>query len=215
MKESNKISRASPDLSLNFELSNFKFDLSFIGKLEYFNSRLQEVESNILSNVELNNLNELCDFSSISKWTLLYRGSLNGFSANDFHTYCDGKSNTLSIIETSNSNIFGGYVGQTWGNVGGYKNDSTAFVFSFKNKDNKPIKFNVLKAENAIYCRRDNGPIFGCNDFYIGDNCNKEPTSGSCFPIAFKTSNIKRDDNYLAGSKNFLVKEIEVYQIEN
>jgi hypothetical protein len=40
---------------------------------------------------------KLCQFSFDDKWSLLYRGSRDGFSPDDFHTRCDIKSPTLTI----------------------------------------------------------------------------------------------------------------------
>jgi len=42
---------------------------------------------------------KLCAFSPNDKWTLLYRGSRDGFGASDFHEKCDGHSNTLTLVK--------------------------------------------------------------------------------------------------------------------
>jgi hypothetical protein len=41
--------------------------------------------------------------------TLLYRGSRNGWNADDFHRLCDGKSSTLSLFKVKNGPCIGGY----------------------------------------------------------------------------------------------------------
>jgi hypothetical protein len=57
-----------------------------------------------------NELIKLCEFSPNDKWTLLYRGTRDGFGTNDFHSKFDGHSNTLTILNSKgNSNIFGGF----------------------------------------------------------------------------------------------------------
>jgi hypothetical protein len=48
-------------------------------------------------------------FESNSKWKLLYRASVDGFRATDFHRKCDGKPNTVSIIKTTDDFVFGGW----------------------------------------------------------------------------------------------------------
>jgi hypothetical protein len=55
-------------------------------------------------------LKEFC----ASAWTLLYRGSRDGFAASNFHGKCDGHSNTISLIETTNGYIFGGFTPVAW-----------------------------------------------------------------------------------------------------
>ena len=39
---------------------------------------------------------KVCEFEGKSKWSLLYRGSRDGFGAHVFHAKCDGKLNTLT-----------------------------------------------------------------------------------------------------------------------
>jgi hypothetical protein len=54
---------------------------------------------------QLSELIELCEFSSTDKWTLLYRGTRDGFGVEDFHSKCDGHPNTLTIIKPKESSI--------------------------------------------------------------------------------------------------------------
>ncbi len=43
------------------------------------------------------------------KWSLLYRGSRDGFRASDFHSQCDkAKGPKLTIIKSTQGFIFGG-----------------------------------------------------------------------------------------------------------
>ncbi len=54
---------------------------------------------------------KLCEFSPNDKWSLLYRGTRDGFGAKDFHSRCDGHSNTLTILKAKQSEfIFGGFL---------------------------------------------------------------------------------------------------------
>ena len=50
-----------------------------------------------------------------SQWKLCYRASFNGWDAFTFHSLCDGKKNTVTIVE-SNQYVFGGYTDAPWGN---------------------------------------------------------------------------------------------------
>jgi len=49
-----------------------------------------------------------------SSWLLCYRASTHGWKASAFHINCDGKRNTVTIIESGN-NIFGGFTDIPWG----------------------------------------------------------------------------------------------------
>ena len=44
---------------------------------------------------------------------LLYRASRNGWAASDFHSCCDNKGPTVTVIKSGNY-IFGGYTDQSW-----------------------------------------------------------------------------------------------------
>lgn len=87
----------------------------------------------------------------------IYRGSEHGFSANDFHTICDRKGATITIIRTSSNKIFGGFTQASWVATGGFKSDSTAFLFSVDLEQRYP----VVDASQAIKCLSDCGPSFG------------------------------------------------------
>ncbi len=90
---------------------------------------------------------ELCEFSSNDIWSLLYRGTRDGFDSGDFHSRCDNHSNTLTILKAKESKfIFGGFTTVSWEScpaLGKYKSDPNAFIFSLTNNDNKPLKMKV------------------------------------------------------------------------
>ena len=68
------------------------------------------------------------------KAKLLYRGSRDGFGANDCHKKIDNKGPTLSIVKTTENKIFGGYTNIPW-KKDSYcrKKKGLSFVFSLKN----------------------------------------------------------------------------------
>jgi hypothetical protein len=121
---------------------------------------------------------KLCEFSPNDKWSLLYRGSRDGFGAKDFHAKCDCQSNTLTLVKAkATSYIFGGFTIASWDCSNESKWDANAFIFSLTNKDNRPCKMVTTKADNSIKCMAEYGPIFGgsklscasVDDIYIGD----------------------------------------------
>ncbi|XP_066022523.1 uncharacterized protein [Pocillopora verrucosa] len=48
-----------------------------------------------------------------SHWLLCYRASLHGWNGRDFHTRCDGKKNTVTVIK-KDQYVFGGYSDVSW-----------------------------------------------------------------------------------------------------
>jgi hypothetical protein len=159
----------------------------------------------------------LCEFSPSHKWTLLYRASSHGFSSQNFHSHCDNKANTLTVIKTTNGNIFGGFTQQTW-EGSGYKIDNNAFLFGLVNQENNPIKMKIKSGgQNAIYCHSGYGPTFGNgHDFYIASNSNLNQTSYSNLGVSYQqhpthACGTTQAQSFLAGSYNFQVSEIEVF----
>ena len=156
----------------------------------------------------------MLEFDENDRYSLLYRGSRDGFSASNFHSKCDNIPNTLTIIK-SGSNVFGGFTTSTWEGSVGYKKDSEAFIFSFRNNLNKPIKIKC-KNTNSIFAYPSYGPTFGSgHDFYIASNSNQNTESTSNLGFSYPTDLIFGGSDsakaFLAGSYNFKVNEIEVF----
>ncbi len=175
-------------------------------------------QSQILINDKCVELINLCEFSVADKWTLLYRGSRDGFKARNFHERCDDKSPTLTIIQAKISNyIFGGYTENNWNGSNDSKSDSNAFIFSLTNKDSKPCKMPTKNAQNSIVGYSGYGPVFGVGGcIRIDDNSDtsKENYSGLGCAVyehpeyAFES---KEAQTFLSGSEHFQLGEIEVY----
>jgi hypothetical protein len=160
----------------------------------------------------------LCEFSSNDKWSLLYRGTRDGFGSHDFHSQCDGHSNTLTIIKAKDSQfIFGGYTTVDWDCSFKFKSDPNAFIFSLTNKENKPLKMKVdpNRHEYAIRCHPKFGPTFGF-DIRIAYNSNTTMDNVSYLGACYKHPQYEEGTNeaqtFLAGSHKFQLDEIEVYQ---
>ena len=137
-------------------------------------------DSLILNKIQEKDLIKLCGFRDQQKLKILYRATKDGFSAANFHTKCDGQSNTLSIIKSTNGNIFGGFTTQLWSQIGNYVNDPDAFIFSLINSKKTPMKFDCKVPQYAINCHPSFGPSFGGGcDIYICNNSNTTQSSYS------------------------------------
>ena len=119
------------------------------------------------------------------------------------------------MIVSNNDKIFGGYTSESWGFGGGgtYKYDATAFIFSLTHKAKCATQKNT---QYSILDYVSDGPTFGGgSDIFVYDNCNTY-TGNYCQPNAGNSSYALpsgADNTFLAGSKNFTVKEIEVYKV--
>ena len=179
--------------------------------------------SEILNKTQMHEMFDLVQFDKFDEWELIYRGSLHGFGSKDFHSNCDKSSKTLTIVKTTNDYVFGGYTEAQWDSSNSNKPDSNAFIYSFINSDNTPVKINIRDTNNAIYCHVNHGPTFGYKhfgpfyynqhierqfDFLISDQSNINSASISMLGTSY---NFEKTESFLAGAKNFQVTEIEVY----
>ncbi len=151
---------------------------------------------------------------------MLYRRSRDGFGAKDFHSKCDEKSPTFTIIKAQGSSfIFGGYTIAKWhSNFCEYRRDSNAFLFSLKNKEDKPCKMNVTDPTRAIFCESSFGPTFGggsnyhSDDLHIADKANISYSNlGNNFKHPEYEYSTTEAKSFLAGSEFFRLNEIEAF----
>jgi hypothetical protein len=63
----------------------------------------------VLDSAIISDFPKIFDEFRRKKFSLLWRGGRDGFSARDFHNHCDGHANTLTLIKDTNGNIFGGF----------------------------------------------------------------------------------------------------------
>jgi hypothetical protein len=208
----------------NLSLLNREGDTSLFGSIRLCQySSTNPFDSQILTNErQMSKLIDLCEFSRNDKWSLLYRGTRDGFGSREFHAKCDGHSNTLTILKAKGSSyVFGGFTSVSWESPTDikWKSDRNAFIFSLTNKDNQPLKMKVNPNRHhyAICCHSLLGPLFG-NDICIDNNANKtmfsysDLGSGYKHPqYAFGTDEAK---TFLSGTEWFQLNEIEVYQKE-
>ena len=142
-----------------------------------------------------------------AKFNLVYKATMHGDKASTFHEKCDNNEKNLVLVETDKGVRFGGFTTQNWKGRCEKKNDNYAFVFSVdKNKI-----FEIIKDEPAIGCYPKFGPVFfGCQ-IRIYNDCFTKGGS-TCFKgLNYKTVNDFELNN---GEQTYIVKDIEVYNIE-
>jgi hypothetical protein len=82
-------------------------------------------------------------------FNLLWRGSRDGFTAQEVHLRCDGCANTLTLVADTDGNIFGGFTPVNWesGNHSKGDNSLRSFLFTLRNPHGVPPRKFALKAE--------------------------------------------------------------------
>ena len=166
----------------------------------------------------MSSLSKMIDLS-INK-VLLYRASIDGFTAHVFHEKCDGKANTVTIIKNNLNYVFGGYTSAKWSSEGKYCTDPNAFLFSLRrNGVSCSHKFSIVNVQEAIFGTSNYGPTFGGgHDIRIFDRSDITTGSYTNFGISYEAYSssfeIENSKSFLAGNYyNWLTTEIEVYQI--
>lgn len=151
---------------------------------------------------------------------LIYKGTRDGFQASKFHSKCDKKGSTLTIIQSHKNNIFGGFNPKNWEQNSQYTYDQGTWLFTLQNLDKvSPTKLKSYSSHNGCYNYSTYGPCFGGGfDLYICDNCNTQKSSYSSLghsfqlPTGYSYGNTN-SQNLLAGEYYFSVKEIEVFKV--
>jgi len=144
--------------------------------------------------------------SKFFKCKLIYDAKENGDKVSTFHSLCDNKGATLTIISTNDNKIFGGYLSMSFSENSGWIHDEKAFVFSLNYNE----KYESLDTTYTFYGGKDRGPTFGgynieiFDSFLSIDKNRYNPYSGTySFHERYKGSK----DQY------FRVNELQVYQI--
>jgi len=80
--------------------------------------------------------------------------------AKDFHSFCDHKGPTLTLLQIEDGNCIGGFTNAQWsspeeGSV--YKSDAGAMLFNLSAHES----FRYRYTTDAISCAKNKGPHFG------------------------------------------------------
>ncbi|XP_065837944.1 uncharacterized protein [Oscarella lobularis] len=150
-------------------------------------------------------------------WKLIYRGTRDGFSASSFHTFCDNKGRTITLIKSVEDCIFGGYSDVSWTSRNGYIQSTNAFLFAFVSNGlgTTPFHGRVFQnSANAMYDYSLFGPTFGGGfDLHIATDSNSNSNSNMNWGNTYELP-----DGYTFGGNGrtwvcgdrFQTKEIEV-----
>ena len=149
-----------------------------------------------------------------AKIVRLYKASSNGFEASVFHSFCDNKGPTLTLIKTNAGHTFGGFTTISWDSSNTYKNDTQSFLFSVDKQTKYPI---VNAYTNAIYCHQSYGPTFGNgHNIYVSDNSNSNTTSYVRSAYAYNMPAGANGNHSILtdGNADFQTTEVEVYLVQ-
>lgn len=153
------------------------------------------------------------------KYTLLYKISRDGCNATTFHTNCNNKGATVTVLYNSSGSVYGGYTSISWRSAGAYGIDNKAFLFRlYQDGTFKPVQCPSAGGINAMYDVANYGPTFGGGN----DLCTFNGTvahDGTCFPLNGTTRfghsyTMKGENANTICNGNLKVTDLEVYLVE-
>ena len=161
--------------------------------------------SKILSIEKISKIKEWINPNENISFNFIYRKGDNKFKISDFHKYCDNKGPTLVLIETTKGYKFGGFTPSDWESPKNntiFKNDNNTFLFSL----NHMKKYEKIHEGRSLFVDKNYGPGFGegC-DLLLGYPSENEGEGTN--------SNYLKNHELTNGEKNFILKEVEVYQV--
>ena len=165
---------------------------------------------------KISNIIKISEINKIKKWIggkptfkLLFSATKDGFLGTSFHTHCDGKAPTITIVSTTDKKIFGAFTVLPWKSDGSYSDDSSKKGFIFSLATDK--KYGMINTSNAIHNPSSYGPTFGGgHDMHIANNCNADKSSYMNIGSSYE----KGDSTVIAGGYNFMVSDYEVFKVE-
>ncbi|CAH3131890.1 unnamed protein product [Porites lobata] len=159
-----------------------------------------------------------------SRFVRCWHAKTDGWVASTFHSNCDGKGPTVTIVQVGNY-IFGGYTDKSWGGPCRYVYSNKSFLFSLYNiKGYAPVKVNIKSSQysTAIYACSSYGPTFGGHDLHISNNAASNSYSytycGHTYPLPTGYSASSWYCRFYGGGSSayFTLTDVEVfYQTTN
>ncbi|KAF2068950.1 hypothetical protein CYY_009729 [Polysphondylium violaceum] len=185
------------------EIETCKQDLMFL---------IYKSKSKIIDNSSFKMINDWIDDGKTIGFELLYKASENEFSGPSFHSVCDDKGSTITLIETTDGCVFGGYNSQSWNDVPKWYGDNKCFIFTLVNKHGiKPTKYSPGTAnKNYVGSGKEAGPIFG-DGYDIGVSLDPKKCTYQSFPSTYIDTTGKGKST-LTPSREFNIKTIEIYK---
>ncbi|CAG8586371.1 7878_t:CDS:2 [Acaulospora morrowiae] len=160
----------------------------------------------ILNWIERNNAQGATPKTNGHKFTLLYRGTRDGFSATSFRQKVNNQGPVIAVVKIKGSQaIIGGFNATGWNLNGSYSslnNSNRHFIFSFKSINDKTGTIGRPGDNNAI--SNDSNYIlnFGSGDLLLSNS-----KAGMCNQISY--------DKLILDTHCFIAEELEAFKITN
>jgi len=159
-----------------------------------------------------------------STFSLLYKASRDGFAAKNFREHCDHKGPTITLIQSSEGYLFGGYSSVPF-SASLYATSSsqtdTTFLFTLSNPHNiPPTTYKHIPGTPGVNSSSSTCAIFGekvtlwgkvKHDLCLGSEAHRKPFFFH-FPQCYEDTTGKADCTF-TGRSSFTVQDVEVYLV--
>ncbi|XP_026173939.1 interferon-induced protein 44-like [Mastacembelus armatus] len=156
----------------------------------------------ITSSLTKDQQEKLCSLLGHVRLHLLYKASVHGFTAADFHSYCDKQGPTV-IVAYNAGFVFGAYTSKDYIQCGQGINDEKAFLYSIRARDEKPLRVAGIPGQCA-FTDGATGPDYGALVFLHDNKPEIQSNPGTGFN--FEAAQMHGD--------NLALTELEVYRAE-
>ncbi|KAF2068685.1 hypothetical protein CYY_009992 [Polysphondylium violaceum] len=190
-------------------------------KNKEFGLHIKSEPSRILNPSTFKIISDWIDTTKLTNFELLYSASeTNKFSGSAFHSACDGKGATITVIETTDGCVFGGYNSLSWKNDWNipqyhlyFYGDDKCFIFTLVNKHEIPPTKYFANENNTNYV--GSGPLgFAFGTFTRLSECDiriGKKNSYQMFPTSYADTTGKGYTTLTPYSK-FKIKYLEIYK---
>lgn len=146
---------------------------------------------------------------------LLYRGSVDGMTPAAFHTSCNNKGATVTLVR-GNRCTFGAYADTAWTSAGVWDNSANTFLFTVENPFGiPPTRYPVRNTGQAKYSIASSGPHFGNGDLVLSAGAPASPFT-NCYanlPCSYADTPGGKGSLTFAGAGSFVLQDVEVWTV--
>jgi len=135
----------------------------------------------------------------------LFASSKDGESVRAFHEKCDGKGATITVVETANNWVFGGFSPVSWCSHGAHITAERAWLFQLREGPYRSINLKSCHKRVAVYHDMNSGPCFGRGDIAV----HYQQHTCYCKKAEYQSGILSQSNNDLI---KFQLSKYEVFQ---
>jgi len=145
-----------------------------------------------------------------SKFSLIYRATIDGDAFDTFHSKCDGIGPTIILFKTDKNRKWGAYTSYPWNSSSGCDHSTNTKYFLYNITDKKKY----IPKKGVTRSNGGHNYVWFCDTMGISNNSILAINGGTENP-----GNSSRYENYIkeyeiTGEKTFTCVELEVYKVD-